>query len=285
MLLFLKKGKVFVLTERGVSLKEEEEKDIQLLQKKSLGCAQTLYNQEDLLLLDPTAIPKHVAIIMDGNRRWEKKNRMPLFSGHWKGAEVLTHIVRACHALGIKSLTSFAFSTENWSRSSAEVEALMYLFEIYLIRQRKSMEEEGVRFHAIGALSKLPKRIQKVVWETREATMGGKTIDLILAINYGGRDEIVRAMQKIAKEVAEGKISASEINENLVSGFLDTAPWPDPDLLIRTSGEQRLSNFLLWQTSYTEIHIVDAFWPEFSEKHLLTAVLDYQKRKRRWGGT
>ncbi len=273
-----------MLTRTEIPAKEEE-RELPLFQEKNPEFLKKIYTEEDLRLLDPDCIPQHVALIMDGNRRWEKENFMPLFSGHWKGAEILTRIVRAANALGVRTLTAFAFSTENWTRSNEEVEALMRLFEVYLMQQRKSMQEEGVRFHTIGDLSSLPDGVQKAMQETKEATRQGKEIDLILAINYGGRDEIVRAVRKIVKGVEEGKISKKEIGENLLSQFLDTARWPDPELLIRTSGEQRLSNFLLWQTSYTELYVEDVFWPAFSENHFLQAILDYQKRKRRLGGT
>jgi undecaprenyl diphosphate synthase len=276
MLLFLQKGNAFfVLTQRELSLKEEKKPTFH----------HKLFSQEEVSLLDFSSIPKHVAIIMDGNRRWEKEHGMPLFSGHWKGAEILTQIVRAASELGIQTLTVFAFSTENWMRSDIEVESLMRLFEIYLIQQKESMVEEGVRLHAIGDLDKLPQRIQKVVADTKAATKEGSQIELVLAINYGSRNEIIRAIQKMIKAAKEEKISESEIDETLVSKFLDTATLSDPDLLIRTSGEQRLSNFLLWQASYTELYVEKVFWPDFSEKHFLKAILEYQKRKRRLGGS
>jgi undecaprenyl diphosphate synthase len=285
MLLGLEKKELYsVLTRTEMALKDEEKQN-SYPQEKHLGPGQKIYTDGELDLLDPSCIPNHVAIIMDGNRRWEKENHMPLFSGHWRGAESLTRIVRAGNALGIGTLTAFAFSTENWTRSNEEVEALMRLFEVYLIQQRRSMQEEGVRFHTIGDLSLLPQGVQKAMQETKEATRDGKNIDLILAINYGGRDEIVRAARQIVEALEAGKISKREIGENLFSQYLDTARWPDPDLLIRTSGERRLSNFLLWQTSYSELYIEDVFWPDFSEKHFLQAILDYQKRKRRLGGT
>lgn len=228
-------------------------------------------------------VPEHVAIIMDGNRRWARQKRVPLMAGHWRGAEQLTEIVRAAKGLGIKVLTVYAFSTENWNRSPMEVKALMRLIKTYLKRQRQTMIEEGVRLSAIGNIGKLPPDVCEVLEETIEATQAGSKIDLVVALNYGGRDEMKRAVEAIIDDCLAKKISKEQVSEELISQYLDTAQFKDPDLLIRTSGESRLSNFLLWQASYSEVLVSDVLWPDFREKDLLEAVLEYQKRELRLG--
>lgn len=229
--------------------------------------------------------PKHVAIAMDGNRRWASKRFMPSMFGHWKGAEVINKIVKAASAMGIQVLTLYAFSTENWNRSKSEVDELMKVFSHYLKKNSNFMIEEGVRLNCIGDLSKLPLELQVLFSKTMEATKDGSKLDLVLAVNYGGRDEICRAFKSITTDLQKGLLKKEDISEDLISSYLDTAKWKDPDLFIRTSGEQRLSNFLLWQFSYTEVYITQTLWPDFDENHLLQAVLDYQKRQRRLGGT
>ena len=242
-----------------------------------------IFSQEELSLIDSKKIPQHVAIIMDGNRRWAKKWDKPVEVGHWQGAETLDQIVRAAIGLGIKVLTVYSFSTENWNRSSEEVDALMHLLKTYLNAQRETMVKEGVRLKSIGDLSKLPEDVQQVLRETKEATKGGNQIDLVLALNYGGRDDIRRATLRLLDEVEAGRIQRQEITEKTISNFLDTAQWPDPDLLIRPSGDLRISNFLIWQISYSEIYYTDVLWPDFSKSHLLSAVIEFQKRNRRFG--
>ncbi|WP_420421886.1 isoprenyl transferase [Simkania sp.] len=242
-----------------------------------------IFSQEELSLIDSKKIPQHVAIIMDGNRRWAKKWDKPVEVGHWQGAETLDQIVRAAIGLGIKVLTVYSFSTENWNRSSEEVDALMHLLKTYLNAQRETMVKEGVRLKSIGDLSKLPEDVQQVLRETKEATKGGSQIDLVLALNYGGRDDIRRATLRLLDEVEAGRIQRQEITEKTISNFLDTAQWPDPDLLIRPSGDLRISNFLIWQISYSEIYYTDVLWPDFSKSHLLSAVIEFQKRNRRFG--
>lgn len=241
------------------------------------------FTQEELSFIDPKKVPQHVAIIMDGNRRWAKKWDKPVEVGHWQGAETLDQIVRAAIGLGIKVLTVYSFSTENWNRSSEEVDALMHLLKTYLKTQREIMVKEGVRLKTIGDLSKLPDDVRLVLSETKEATKGGNQIDLVLALNYGGRDDIRRATLRLLDEVEAGRIQREEITEKTISSLLDTAQWPDPDLLIRPSGDLRISNFLIWQISYSEIYYTDILWPDFSKSHLLDAVLDFQKRNRRFG--
>lgn len=244
---------------------------------------ESLFSEEELALLSKARIPEHVAIMMDGNRRWANNNNLPFQVGHWKGAEVLTKIVRAASALGIKVLTVFAFSTENWKRSPNEINELMRLFKLYLIRQRALMIEEGVKLDVIGEIARLPPDVQEALEETRQATKEGSKIELVLALNYGGRDDIRRAFQSLASDCAAGRLSCDQITEETISSYLDTGRWRDPALIIRTSGEQRLSNFLLWQASYSEIYVTNVFWPDFTPNHLLDALLSFQQRDRRHG--
>ena len=234
--------------------------------------------------LDLSRIPHHLAIMMDGNRRWAKQRHLPPIAGHWKGAETISSIVRSAAKLGIKVLTVYSFSTENWNRSDLEIEGLMSLWKVCLHRERERMIEEGVRLQTIGDLSRFPEDVRDLFEETKRLTAAGDKIDLVLALNYGARDEIRRATTAIVEDVLSGKLNKEELSEKTISSYLDTAKWKDPDLLIRTSGETRLSNFLLWQLSYTEICITPTLWPDFSEEHLVHAILDYQSRQRRLGG-
>jgi undecaprenyl diphosphate synthase len=221
---------------------------------------------------------------MDGNRRWAKLKGLSSSKGHKQGADTLTEIVRAASELGIKVLTVFAFSTENWARSSTEIQTLMKLFELYLIKQQKLLQKEHVRLSVIGDFSQFPKKVQKAFFSAQQATQSGATMDLVLALNYGSRNEIIRAIRKMTTDIENKKVRKEQLSEELFSQYLDTAAWKDPDLLIRTSGEQRLSNFLLWQASYAEICIFDVLWPDFTKKHLYEAVLQFQQRERRLGG-
>lgn len=239
-----------------------------------------VYSSEELSQIHPGRIPKHIAIIMDGNRRWARQNDLPPMMGHWEGAETLTEVLRAASEIGIKTLTVYAFSTENWARPHDEVEDLMNIFELYLMRKKETMIRDGVRLDAIGDLSKLPPRVLNALNETKRATEQCARINLVLALNYGGRDEIRRAIVKIVEE----KISVDQITEQCIGSHLDTNSYGDPDLLIRTSGEMRVSNFLLWQISYAEIYSTDVLWPNFSSKELLQATLAFQNRSRRLGG-
>jgi undecaprenyl diphosphate synthase len=229
-------------------------------------------------------IPEHIAIIMDGNRRWAKQRGYPPIYGHWKGAEVLTDILRFASKLGVKVLTVYAFSTENWSRSPKEIDQLMRLISFYLKKKRKSMIEESVRLETIGDLSRLPDFVRENLRKVKEDTASGSKIRLVLALNYGSRDEIKRAVEKIVDDLKREKIVRDQISEELISSYLDTAPLGDPDLFIRTSGEQRLSNFLLWQLSYTEVYLTQVLWPDFKPKDLLDAIFEFQRRERRLGG-
>ena len=242
-----------------------------------------LFSEEELNILDFDLIPKHVAIMMDGNRRWARKRSLPPNAGHWRGAETLTHIVTGASQLGIKTLTVFGLSTENWKRPQNEIDALMQLIKIYLIKQRESMVQEGVRLDTIGDLSPFPQDIIEEIDRSKDLTAGGSKIDLILALNYGGRDDIKRATQAIVADCLQGNLSHNLISEETITKYLDTSKWKDPDLIIRTSGENRLSNFLLWQASYAEVLITDVLWPDFNAKDLLQSLEEYQKRERRSG--
>lgn len=242
-----------------------------------------LYSDEQLARVDLYRVPQHVAIAMDGNRRWASKRHMPKTKGHWYGAEALITVVRAALELKIQVLTVYSLSTENMQRSSAEVSTLMRVFKANLISQKELMVREGVRLETIGDITKLPEDLQLVLRETKEATKHGRNLDLVLALNYGARDEIKRAIWKLIDDCSAGKISKSAITEEIISAYLDTAPWKDPDVLIRPSGESRISNFLLWQISYTEVFMTDVLWPDFCEKDLLAAILEYQKREVRKG--
>ncbi len=243
-----------------------------------------IYSEEEFALIDPKLVPKHIVIIMDGNRRWAKKQGLPAEMGHWQGAEQLDIIVRAAAELGVKTMTVYSFSTENWNRPKHEVDMLMQLLEAYLINKKEGLVKEGVLLNTIGETSRLPDPVQKALRETMQATKNGDRIELVLALNYGGRDEIRRAFIKMNEASNQGKLDFDKITEKTISSFLDTASWPDPELFIRPSGEQRVSNFLIWQISYSEIYVTDVLWPDFSPKDLLEAVVDYQKRCRRYGG-
>lgn len=230
-----------------------------------------------------TNAPEHVAIIMDGNRRWALKRKLPISIGHLRGAEAIDNIVAACKELGVKVLTLFAFSTENWNRSEGEVNALLNLFYLYLENKKELMIRQGIRFSTIGDLTPFPKKLQDLIDDIRQATSRCEAVELVVALNYGSRHEITRAFKKIIEDIETKKISKQNVTEKLISEYLDTFRWKDPDLLIRTSGEKRLSNFLLWQLSYTEVHVSEVMWPDFSKEHLLNAIKEYQQRQRRFG--
>lgn len=242
------------------------------------------FSPSELAQLDLTRIPRHIAIIPDGNRRWAKKHRSNPSEGHREGADILMDIVKGAKELGVKAITFYSFSTENWNRSREEVTALMALFTSYLIRQREEMLQHGVRLQTIGDLHPLPSFLNQAIRDTKEATSSCDKIDLILALNYGSRNEMCRAFKTMLEDYDQHAFTKEALNEELISRYLDTSPWRDPDLLIRTSGEFRISNFLLWQISYTEIHVTPVLWPDFTLQHLLEAIMDYQSRDRRWGG-
>ena len=230
-----------------------------------------------------TKIPQHIAIIMDGNGRWAKHQGLPRIEGHRRGANNLKEILRCCKDYGIKTLTAYAFSTENWGRPLTEVDFLMALFERLLRKELAEMNAEGVCIRFIGDLSPLPQSLQQAMYQAMEETKHNQAVYFNVAINYGSRLEIVKACRRIAEKIEQKELKPEAIDESLLSKYLYTADSPDPDLLIRTSGEMRLSNFLLWQMAYTEIYITDTLWPDFNRKELIQALEDYQKRDRRFG--
>jgi len=239
--------------------------------------------------LDPHRIPRHVAIIMDGNGRWARERHLPRVVGHKVGSESVKKIVNAAKDLGISYLTMYAFSTENWQRPAMEVQALMALLKTYLRGELRTMLRNRVRFFCLGRMEGFSEDVQEVlrqvIRETGENAGDNPRLTLNLALNYGGRDEIVRAVQMLAEKCVQGALQPQEITEELISANLYSAGQPDPDLVIRTGGESRLSNFLLWQTSYAEIYITETKWPEFRKDSLIAAVYDYQNRERRFGKT
>ena len=233
--------------------------------------------------IDPANLPCHIAIIMDGNGRWAKKRILNRIEGHKKGADVVRAIVRACCEIGIPILTLYAFSTENWQRPKSEVAALMTILKNFLESEQKEMLDNNIRLNAIGQTDKLPGYVQKALHRTIDLTKNNDGLLLNLALSYGSRAEIVRMVRGIAIKTKEGKIDPDLITPELVSDFLYTKGMPDPDLLIRTSGEMRISNFLLWQIAYTEIFVTETLWPDFSRQELLQILKHYQSRKRRFG--
>lgn len=230
-------------------------------------------------------IPQHIAIIMDGNGRWAKKRGLPRTAGHKAGAETFRRIADHCHTLGVKYLTVYAFSTENWKRSAEEVSGIMTLLKRYLQEALRDMEKNHIHFCFMGDLSRLSPELRKLCRETQERSSVYHDVQVNLCINYGGRDEIVRAVRTFAADVAAGKRSADDLTEELFSGYLDSAGVPDPELVIRPSGELRTSNFLPWQTAYSEFVFMNVMWPDFTGEHLDEAIAEYQRRDRRFGGT
>ena len=228
-------------------------------------------------------IPAHIAIIMDGNRRWAKNKKLPIKVGHKTGADTLEKIAKYANKIGIQYLTVFAFSTENWNRSEEEVNALMVLLKNYIDDFAQKADLENIKINVIGDLTRLSEKLQKSIQNCTERTKNNTGLVLNIAFNYGGRMEIIKATKEIAEGVKNGEISLDEIDEKLVSEHLYTAGMPDPDLLIRTSGEERTSGFLLWQMSYTEFLFVEKYWPDFSEEDLEDAIAEYQKRNRKFG--
>lgn len=228
-------------------------------------------------------IPKHVAIILDGNGRWAKSKGMPRNYGHTMGAKNVETVCQAAFDMGIKYLTLYAFSTENWNRPENEVNALMKLLENYLKNCIRTADRNNMRVRVIGDISGLSERFQEKIRELQEASAKNDGLNLQIAINYGSRDEMVRAMRQMAEDCAAGTLALSDISEPVFSNYLDTAGIPDPDLLIRTSGEQRLSNYLLWQLAYSEFYFTDVPWPDFHKEELEHAIEAYNKRERRFG--
>jgi undecaprenyl diphosphate synthase len=229
-------------------------------------------------------IPEHVAIILDGNGRWAKKRGLPRSLGHKEGCVTLEKTVEDAARLGIKYLTVYGFSTENWKRSSDEVGALMQLFRYYMVRLLKVAKANNVRVSMIGDQRRFDRDIVEGINKLEQETKDNTGLTLVIAVNYGGRDEIVRATRNIMQDVKEGKLLPEEMDERKFESYLDTAKIPDPDLLIRTSGELRLSNYLLWQLAYTELYVTDCYWPDFNMDELKKAVEAYNSRERRFGG-
>jgi len=235
--------------------------------------------------IDLQKLPGHIAIIMDGNGRWAQQHAMGRIAGHKKGAEAVRLTVRACREIGIKVLTLYTFSTENWLRPSGEVKALMRLLEEYLRSEIQEMLENGIRLTTIGDTEALKKPMKTILRETIAKTAHNHDMILNLALNYGGRDEIVGAVHDLLNDIRRGTLADQEVTKDLFSRYLDTAGLPDPDLLIRTSGEYRISNFLLWQSAYTEFYFTDVLWPDFNRDELFRAITEYQRRERRFGLT
>lgn len=234
-------------------------------------------------MIDKENLPEHVAIIMDGNRRWAKAKGKPASFGHKEGAKTLEKIVRYANKIGIKYITVYAFSTENWKRTEEEVKALMFLFQSYLTDYAKRADDDNIKLQFLGDKTALSSSIQKSMQECIEKTKNNTGITFNIAINYGGRDELLRAIKTIAAKVKTGSLNIEQIDEDIVSNNLYTSHQPDPDLLIRTSGEQRLSNFLPWQLVYSEFLFVDKNWPDFTEEDLDKAIEEYQRRTRKFG--
>ncbi|OPZ66433.1 MAG: Ditrans,polycis-undecaprenyl-diphosphate synthase ((2E,6E)-farnesyl-diphosphate specific) [Candidatus Aerophobetes bacterium ADurb.Bin490] len=234
--------------------------------------------------MDKNRLPAHIAVIMDGNGRWAKKRGLPRIMGHKEGAESVRVITESCAELGIKYLTFYAFSTENWKRPEPEVKFLMSMLDSYLKRERVTIMKNNIRFKSIGDRKKLPAVVVKKINMLEKESAKNTGLTMILALNYGSRDEIKNAVVKIAKKVKKGETAPSEITEKMIEENLYTKGVPDPDLMIRTSGEMRISNFLLWQLAYSELYITATLWPDFRKKELVAAIENYQARDRRFGG-
>lgn len=242
------------------------------------------HDQLTAIGLSPERLPKHIAIIMDGNGRWAQNRGLPRIEGHRRGVSSVRAIVEEAARLGIEQLTLYCFSSENWKRPRLELELLMGLLQRFVIAERNEIMRQDIRFSTIGRTDRLQPRIMSEVNTTIEISRDNPGMHLCLALDYGARDEIVEATKRIALKVQSGELSADEINEQTISSHLYTAGMPDPDLVIRTAGEMRISNFLLWQISYAEIWVTETLWPDFRQQHLLAALQDYAGRERRFGG-
>ena len=234
-------------------------------------------------IVNKNNIPKHIAIIMDGNGRWAKAHSLPRIAGHKEGIDSVRAITKKCGDIGVKHLSLYTFSSENWSRPIKEVKALMGLLLLTIRREIKDLDKNNVRLTTIGNMGDLPDDARKGMEEGLKITENNSGLNLILALSYGGRQEILKMVQSIARKAVNGEIEPEKLGEIDIVNELDTAKIPDPDLLIRTGGDQRISNFLLWQIAYSEIYVTDTYWPEFKEKELLDAVADFQDRERRFG--
>lgn len=248
------------------------EKDVEHSGEKSL-----------LSILDRGNLPKHVAIIMDGNGRWAAQQHLPRIAGHRKGIQSVREMITFSRELGIETLTLYAFSNENWHRPATEITQLMMLLERYLKKELKTMMANEIRFRAVGQIERLPESVIRWIRSVEEKTEKNKKMTLVLALSYGGRTEIVDAIKQVVEDLRQEKISIKDLDENVLSNYLYTRGIPDPDLMIRTSGEVRISNFFLWQLAYTELYFTKTLWPDFKRKDFLLALLDYQGRERRFG--
>lgn len=233
--------------------------------------------------LDASKLPRHIAVIMDGNGRWAEKRLMNRIRGHEAGAEAVRTVVKTCREIGISILTLYAFSTENWQRPKMEVATLMTLLKKFIDSEQSGMIENNIRLNAIGELARLPSDVYGALKRAMDLTRSNNGMTINLALSYGGRAEIVYMVRKVAEKTKNGRIDPALITEEFISDNLYTAGMPDPDLLIRTSGEMRISNFLLWQIAYTEIFITDTLWPDFGKSELIQILIDYQRRERRFG--
>lgn len=242
-----------------------------------------LSEAELIALLDDDLLPKHLAIIMDGNGRWAELRGLPRIAGHSEGIKSVREVITLCRELGISALTIYAFSQENWNRPAPEINALMRLLEQYLQAERDSLIEQGIRFQAIGRVDSLPSSALNWIRRVEKETAHLGKLVLTVALSYGGRSEVVDAVRRVAQDCKQGNLQPDAIDENLLDGYLSTRGLPDPDLLIRTSGEFRISNFLLWQLAYTEMYFTPTLWPDFRRRELLLALLEYQRRERRFG--
>ncbi|NOD33927.1 MULTISPECIES: isoprenyl transferase [unclassified Ruegeria] len=233
--------------------------------------------------IDPVSGPRHVAIIMDGNGRWAQARGRPRLYGHHAGARRVREVVEACPGLGIKYLTVFAFSTENWKRTQVEVAGLMSLFRRYIIKETRTLADNGIRVRFIGDRVRLDSKLTDLMDALEQETKDNDLVHLTVALNYGGRDEVARATKRLARDVAEGRLKPEEVDEETLPKYLDTRVLPDPDLVIRTSGEARISNFLLWQSAYSEYEFIDTLWPDFTAAELEALCRNYGSRERRFG--
>jgi undecaprenyl diphosphate synthase len=235
--------------------------------------------------IDLNRLPSHIAIIMDGNGRWAKEKGKNRIFGHSNGVESVRQVSECCAELGVKHMTLYAFSTENWNRPKLEVVALMELLVMTIRKETKTLMENNIRLKAIGNLNTLPSRCYNELMESIEITKNNTRMELLLALSYSGRDEIIQTTKKLATQVANGELNTEDISEELFSSHLFTHDMPDPELLIRTSGEHRISNFLLWQLAYTEFYFTEKYWPEFRKEDVYEAIINYQNRERRFGKT
>ena len=239
----------------------------------------------ELKNIDLANVPKHIAIIMDGNGRWANDRGLPRIAGHREGINSVREITRICGEIGVEYLTLYTFSTENWNRPKTEVKALMTLLLSTIKKEVKELHENNVKFSTIGNIASLPEGTIRGLQDGIDLTVNNTGLNLVLALNYGSRQEILEAVRNIIEKVKEEELDSAIINENFFSSYLNTSNYPDPDLLIRTSGELRISNFLLWQCAYTEMYLTDTYWPSFRKADLFKAILDFQNRERRFGKT